>query len=78
MQYGVPVVATTISVEGMHLCHEENVLVADAPEAFADAVIRLHTDAALWNRLRQGGLDNIEEWFSRNTARRALETALAM
>ena len=78
MQYGVPVVATTISVEGMHLCHEENVLVADAPEAFADAVIRLHTDAALWNRLRQGGLDNIEEWFSRNTARRALESALAM
>ena len=78
MQYGVPVVATTISAEGMHLCHEENVLVADAPEAFADAVIRLHTDEALWNHLRQGGLDNIEEWFSRNTARRALETALAM
>ena len=77
MQYGVPVVATTISVEGMHLCHEENVLVADAPEAFADAVIRLHTDEALWNRLRQEGLDNIEEWFSRKAARQALETVFA-
>lgn len=77
MQYGVPVVATTISVEGMYLNNEENVLVADESEAFADAVIRLHSDEALWGRLRQGGLDNIKERFSRNTARRALETLLA-
>lgn len=77
MQYGVPVVATTVSVEGMHLNSESNVLVADEPEAFADAIIRLYTDEALWNRLRQGGLDNIEQWFSRSTARRALAPLLA-
>ena len=77
MQYGVPVVATTISVEGMYLKNAENVLVADEPEAFADAIIRLHTDEVLWNRLRQGGLENIEKWFSRHTARRALESVLA-
>ncbi|MEO8384253.1 MAG: glycosyltransferase [Betaproteobacteria bacterium] len=76
MQYGVPVVATSISVEGMNLQDNENVLVADEPEDFADAVIRLHTDEALWNRLRQGGLVNIEEWFSRATARRALASVL--
>ena len=77
MQYGLPVVATTVSVEGMYLSDEQNVLVADDPEAFADAVIRLHSDEALWYRLRQGGLDNIEEWFSRQSARRALESVLA-
>ena len=77
MQYGVPVVATTSSVEGMYLCTEKSVLVADEPEAFADAIIRLHTDEALWNRLRQGGLDIVEEWFSRDAAQRALETVLA-
>ncbi len=76
MQYGVPVVATTVSVEGMYLKDEESVLVADEPEAFADAIIRLHGDDALWTRLRQGGLDNIEEWFSRSAARRALESVL--
>ncbi|MEP7156142.1 MAG: glycosyltransferase [Betaproteobacteria bacterium] len=76
MQYGVPVVATSISVEGMNLTDEENVLVADDAEAFADAVIRLHTDEALWNHLRAGGLANIETWFSRKTARRALESLL--
>ena len=78
MQYGVPVVATTISVEGMYLINEETVLVADEPEAFADAVIRLHTDEVLWDRLRLGGLDNIDKCFSRNSARRALESVLAV
>ena len=76
MQYGVPVVATTISVEGMYLIDGDNVLVADEPEAFADAIIRLHTDVVLWNRLRLGGLENIEQNFSRDTARRALKSVL--
>ena len=76
MQYGVPVVATTISVEGMHLTHDKNVLVADEPEAFADAIIRMYTDEEVWNRLRRGGLDNIQEWFSRSAARQALKLVL--
>jgi len=72
MQYGVPVVATPVSTEGMYLEDGVNVLVADSAEAFADAVIRLHTDEVLWNRLRQGGLENIERYFSRQCARQAL------
>jgi O-antigen biosynthesis protein len=76
MQYGVPVVATTVSVEGMYLQHERDVLVADDPEAFADGVIRLHNDPLLWQQLRQGGLENIEEWFSRVRAREALKSVL--
>ncbi len=76
MQYGVPVVATPVSTEGMYLEGGVNVLVADSPEAFADAVIRLHTDEALWNRLRQGGLDNIERYFSRARACEALAEIL--
>ena len=72
MQYGVPVVATSISAEGMYLENDRNVLVADTAEAFADAVIRLHSDDALWMRLREGGLANIEAHFSRQAARKAL------
>jgi O-antigen biosynthesis protein len=76
MQYGVPVVATPISTEGMYLEDGVNVLVADSPEAFADAVILLHTDEALWNRLRQGGLENIERYFSRERACESLKVIL--
>ena len=72
MQYGVPVVATSPSVEGMHLRHELDVLRADTPEEFADAMIRIDTDQKLWCTLRANGLDNIETHFSRMTARKSL------
>ncbi|MBL8511864.1 MAG: glycosyltransferase, partial [Betaproteobacteria bacterium] len=68
MQYGVPVVATPMSVEGMFLTDGENVMVADSPEDFANAIIRAHSDAALWQKLARGGLENIEQHFSRRCA----------
>ncbi len=76
MQYGVPVVATPVSAEGMYLEDGVNVLIGESPEQFADAVIRLHTDEALWNRLSKAGLDNIETHFSRQCAREALARVL--
>jgi O-antigen biosynthesis protein len=76
MQYGVPVVATSPSVEGMYLNDGVDVLRADEAEAFADAMIRANSDEALWNQLRVNGLNNIETYFSRETARRALEKIL--
>ena len=76
MQYGVPVVATSVSTEGMYLDDGVNVLVADSPEAFADAVIRLHSDEVVWNALRDAGLENIERYFSRERAREVLASVL--
>ncbi|MDQ6619579.1 MAG: glycosyltransferase, partial [Pseudomonadota bacterium] len=42
MSYGLPVVATTPSVEGMHLTPEVDVLIADSAEAFAAAIARVY------------------------------------
>jgi len=64
MSYGLPVVATTCAAEGMYLENERDVLVADEAGALADAVIRLDQDEALWNRLADGGLANVEAHFS--------------
>ena len=69
MAHGQPVVATSCAVEGMHLRDGEDVLVADDPQAFADAVVRLHQDEALWNTLAQNGLDSVARNFSLETAR---------
>ena len=63
MSHGLPVVATTPSVEGMHLTPGDDVLVADDPEAFADAVARAYGDKALWTRLAEGGRENIRDAF---------------
>ncbi|MFZ5657681.1 MAG: glycosyltransferase [Pseudomonadota bacterium] len=69
MAHGQPVVATSCAVEGMHLRDGEDVLVADEPQDFADAVLRLYGDEALWNRLAANGLDNVARHFSMDAAR---------
>jgi glycosyltransferase involved in cell wall biosynthesis/predicted nuclease with TOPRIM domain len=78
MAYGVPVVATTMAMEGMYLQDGRDVLVADGAEAFAEAVVRLYTDRALWERLSRNGLSNLEQHFSRRAARAALERVIAV
>ena len=70
---GLPVVATTIAIEGMHLTPGRDVLVADFAQAFADAIVRLHEDEPLWHRLVSGGLENVTRYFSADVARPALD-----
>ncbi len=69
MAHGQPVVATTCAAEGMHLRDGEDVLLADDAAAFAEAVVRLYTDDALWRRLAAGGLENVRAHFSLDAAR---------
>ncbi|HTQ01751.1 MAG TPA: glycosyltransferase [Casimicrobiaceae bacterium] len=77
MSYGLPVVATTPSIEGMFLSPGQDVLVADDAGAFADAIVRLYHDEALWERLAAGGRENIRAHFSRDVARSAITRLLA-
>jgi glycosyltransferase involved in cell wall biosynthesis len=76
MSHGVPVIATAIAIEGMHLRDGEDVLQADRPEEFVEAVQRLLSDEALWVRLSDAGLDNVERHFSPSAARATLHAVL--
>jgi len=76
MAHGQPVVATASAVEGMHLRDGEDVLVGNDPQAFADAVVRLYTDAALWERLSRNGIANVERHFSLDAARDVVRRVL--
>jgi glycosyltransferase involved in cell wall biosynthesis len=78
MSYGVPVVATTPSIEGMYLTPGVDVLTGDEPEAFAAAVARVYTDERLWNALAEGGRENIRAHFSRQVARGVITRLLAL
>jgi O-antigen biosynthesis protein len=77
LSHGVPVVGTSVATEGMHLKHGVSVLVADSARDMADAVCRLYTDAALWNRISEAGVQVMQERFSLAAARVALEQALS-
>ncbi len=76
MAHGQPVVATACAVEGMHLRNGEDVLVADDAGGFADAVLRLYRDEALWQRLADNGLANVERHFSLDAGREVVRRVL--
>ncbi|HEY0181021.1 MAG TPA: glycosyltransferase [Dokdonella sp.] len=78
MSYGLPVVATSVAVEGMQAAPGTDVLVADDADAFAAAVVRLYRDAALWQRLSRNGLANVERHFSFASARGVLQRMLGL
>lgn len=76
MSYGQPVVGTTVAVEGMFTRHGEDVLMADDADAFAEQVIQLYQDEALWQRLSTGGLNNVEQYFSFRAAKNVMADLL--
>ncbi|MCI0441042.1 MAG: glycosyltransferase family 4 protein, partial [Chloroflexi bacterium] len=69
LSYGVPCVATSVAVEGMQLKDGEDVLVADEPRTFAEAVLRLYEDEGLWQALSRRGLEFVESHYSRRAGR---------
>ena len=68
--------ATPVAVEGMHMSAGTDVLVADDGPTFADAVLRLHEDAALWQSLSDAGVANVTAHFSLEAARTVLRRLL--
>ena len=52
IQYGIPVISTTLGVDGLEHADAAGVEVADSPEAFARALVALITDEFRWNAAR--------------------------
>jgi len=81
LSYGIPVVSTSIGIEGTELRDGETVLVAETPESFAAATLRAYRDEDLWNRLSANGQTLVRDTLSLDMGGRALaaaiETALA-
>ena len=73
MSHGLPVVTTSVGAEGMMLTDGETVLIADNPQRFGDAVIRLYTDEALWTAMAARSRDHIEQQFSLRATKARLE-----
>jgi GT2 family glycosyltransferase/glycosyltransferase involved in cell wall biosynthesis len=76
MSHGVPVIATALAIEGMQLRDGMDVLTAGDPDAFAEAVLRLQRDEALWQQLSVHGLENVRQHFSASAADAILRRVL--
>ncbi len=77
MTAGLPTVCTPVAVEGMALVDGEHVLVAADARGFADHVVALLDDDALWCTLSETGASAITERFGPDVARAALRDVLA-
>ncbi|WP_414898726.1 glycosyltransferase [Rhodovulum sp. YEN HP10] len=76
LSHGVPCVATSLAAEGMGLQSGRDILVADTPEAFAEAVLSLHGDEMLWTRMSRAGYDFCEARYSRRAVAAKLNALL--
>jgi len=72
MAMGVPVVATSLAVEGMLLTDREDILIADAPQDFANAVVELYTSEKLWTKLSDNGVNTTNVLYSKAAAKKQL------
>jgi GT2 family glycosyltransferase/glycosyltransferase involved in cell wall biosynthesis len=73
MAFGVPVVATSLAVEGTALNNRDEILVADEPEDFGRALIELYESEELWKRLSENGIRKTRALYSTDAARKKLE-----
>jgi glycosyltransferase involved in cell wall biosynthesis len=63
MALGTPVVATAKGAEGLDVVDGEHLLLADDPERFAAAVLRLLADQALAARLAANARQSVQQRY---------------
>jgi polysaccharide biosynthesis protein PslH len=61
--HSVPIVSTTIGAEGLAYQHGENILIADTPGSFVEAIQLLAHDPSLWQKLSQNGWETVEQHY---------------
>jgi glycosyltransferase involved in cell wall biosynthesis len=61
--WGLPVISTTIGAEGIETQPEQNILIADTPQAFGRAVVRVLREPGLAQQLAQGGRQTVIEKY---------------
>jgi glycosyltransferase involved in cell wall biosynthesis len=62
-RWGLPIVSTTIGAEGINYRDGENIVIADSPEDFSKAIIRVLSEPDLAQRLRQNGRSWVEQHY---------------
>ena len=76
LEYGLPVVTTSVGAEGFDFVDGRDALIADEPGAFAAAVKRLYSDRMLWTRMSAASSSKLAP-FLPERAKERLATIIA-
>jgi sugar transferase (PEP-CTERM/EpsH1 system associated) len=71
------VVSTTVGAEGLPVTHDRDILLADQPGSFADAVVRVVRDVTLRTRLEAAARALVADHYDWSVVARDLDEALA-
>jgi len=74
LSQGLPMVSTTLGAEGIRVESGKHLLIADTPQAFASAVLKLLDDPALAATLGENGRHLIKTQYDYRVACRPLDT----
>jgi len=74
--HGVPVVATALAAEGMHLTHGQDVLIGETAAELAAHIVTLLDDDKLWRRMSDDGKAVLDAHFGPDVARNTLTGVL--
>lgn len=72
MSLGVPVVATSVAVEAMHIRHGQDCMVAETLQQFIEYLEEVYFNDALCNRLARNAYQSVYRHFSMQEARSQL------
>jgi glycosyltransferase involved in cell wall biosynthesis len=61
-EYFLPVITTDIGAEGMNLKHNENAIIVNTPEAFANQILNLYDNEILWTKLSKSAASVLENF----------------
>ena len=75
--HGTPVVSTTLGAEGLEVANERELLLADDPDAFAAACVRLAGDEGLQASLAEHGLDLVRRRYQWQDVERQVQALIA-
>ena len=73
---GVPCVATSVAAEGMGLTIGQDIVSCHNPQDFAKAIIEVHDDPDMWNKLSRQGFETVSRAYSIEYAQRCVESVI--
>ncbi len=76
MSFGNPIVSTHIGCEGLAVRDARDMLIRDDPKAFAEAILALRVDVALFERLRRQAAQTVCQKYDWQSIGSVLENAL--
>jgi len=77
MAYNLPTVLTDVAAEGTGLTHGISTLIAQEPQAWVDAIIKLYDDEELWTKFAENSQTLVEAKYSFEHGHKAFKTIFA-